>query len=252
MPLHPEAVPEFRFIVPCSPIPAKAVPAGDGWVHEVKFDGYRVQVHKVGSRVVMFSRNGHDFTDRFPSIAQLLHELPAEAAVLDGEVVASDADGRPNFARLHVHWTRPGTIHLWAFDLLAFNGRDLRPQPLAKRQACLRALLERFGCPAISLSETVRRRPGAAARRRAAGPRGCRQQAPRCALQVGRVPGLAQGQDGRLARGQQGAVAAVRVIIRMRRRTDASTLMIMRKDHAGEEHWLASYLLKIRASTLGL
>ena len=84
MPLHPEAVPEFRFIVPCSPIPAKAVPAGDGWVHEVKFDGYRVQVHKVGSRVVMFSRNGHDFTDRFPSIAQLLHELPAEAAVLDG------------------------------------------------------------------------------------------------------------------------------------------------------------------------
>ena len=86
MPLHPEAVPEFCFIVPCSPISAKAVPAGDGWVHEVKFDGYRVQVHKVGSRVVMFSRNGHDFTDRFPSIAQLLHELPAEAAVLDGEI----------------------------------------------------------------------------------------------------------------------------------------------------------------------
>jgi len=68
-------------------------------------------------------------------------------------VVASDADGRPNFARLHVRWTRPGTIHLWAFDLLAFNGRDLRPQPLVKRQACLQTLLERFGCPAVSLSE---------------------------------------------------------------------------------------------------
>jgi bifunctional non-homologous end joining protein LigD len=153
MPLHPEAVPEFRFISPCSPIPAKAVPAGDGWLHEVKFDGYRVQAHKVGSRVVMYSRNGQDFTDRFPSIAQLLHELPTKAAVLDGEVVASDPDGRPNFARLHVRWTRPGTIHLWAFDLLAFNGRDLRPQPLVKRQAFLQALLERFGCPAISLSE---------------------------------------------------------------------------------------------------
>jgi bifunctional non-homologous end joining protein LigD len=63
-----------------SPILAKAVPADDGWVHEVKFDGYRVQVHKVGSRVVLFSRSGHDFTDRFPSIAQQLHELPAEAA----------------------------------------------------------------------------------------------------------------------------------------------------------------------------
>ena len=124
-----------------------------GWVHEVKFDGYRVQVHKVGSRVIIYSRNGHDFTERFPSIAQLLHELPAKAAVLDGEVVTSDADGRPNFARLHVRWTRPGTIHLWAFDLLAFNGRDLRLQPLVKRQAVLQALLERFGCPAVSLSE---------------------------------------------------------------------------------------------------
>jgi bifunctional non-homologous end joining protein LigD len=94
----------FRFIPPCSPIRAKEVPAGDGWVHEVKFDGYRVQVHKVGSRVVIYSRNGHDFTERFPSVAQLLHEFPAKAAVLDGEVVASNADGSPNFARLHVRW----------------------------------------------------------------------------------------------------------------------------------------------------
>jgi len=82
----------FRFIQPCSPIRAKEVPAGDGWLHEVKFDGYRVQVHKMGSRVVIYSRNGHDFTERFPTIAQLLHELPAKVAVLDGEVVASDAD----------------------------------------------------------------------------------------------------------------------------------------------------------------
>jgi bifunctional non-homologous end joining protein LigD len=82
-----------------------------------------------------------------------VHELPAKAAVVDGEVVASDADGRPNFARLHVRWARPGSIHLWAFDLLAFNGRDLRLQPLVKRQACLQVLLERFACPAVSLSE---------------------------------------------------------------------------------------------------
>ena len=153
MPLNPEAMSEFRFIPPCSPIRANEVPAGDGWLHEVKFDGYRVQVHKLDSRVVLLSRNGHDFTDRFPSIAQQLLELPAKSAVLDGEVVASDADGRPNFARLHVRWTRPGTIRLWAFDLLAFNGRDLRPQPLVKRQARLQVLLERFGCPAVTLSE---------------------------------------------------------------------------------------------------
>src|SRR5215467_14491814 len=118
MPLHHEAVFEFRFIQPCSPIRAKAVPAGDGWVHEVKFGGYRVQAHKVGSRVVVYSRNGHDFTERFPSIAQMLHELPAKAGVLDGEVVAGNADGSPNFAGLHVRWARPGAIRLWAFDLL--------------------------------------------------------------------------------------------------------------------------------------
>jgi bifunctional non-homologous end joining protein LigD len=130
------------------------VPTGDGWVHEVKFDGYRVQAHKMGARVIVFSRNGHDFTERFPSIAKLLHDLPAKSAVLDGEVVASDADGRPNFARLHVRWTRPNALHLWAFDLLWLNGHDVRSQPLVSRQACLQALLERFGYPAISLSES--------------------------------------------------------------------------------------------------
>jgi bifunctional non-homologous end joining protein LigD len=122
----------LRFIQACSPIRAKEPPAGDGWLHEVKFDGYRVQAHKVGSRVVIYSRSGHDFNERFPSIGQLLHEFPAKAAVLDGEVVASDAHGRPNFVRGHVRWTRPGTIQPWAFDLLVFNGRDLRPQPLLR------------------------------------------------------------------------------------------------------------------------
>src|SRR5262249_15435441 len=97
-----------------------SIPAVQSAPRKCKFDGYRVQVHKVGSRVVLYSRNGHDFTERFPSIAQLLHELPAKAVVLDGEVVASNADGSPNFARPHVRWTRPGTIHLWAFDLLAW------------------------------------------------------------------------------------------------------------------------------------
>jgi bifunctional non-homologous end joining protein LigD len=143
----------FQFIPPCSPVMAKNVPAGDGWVHEVKFDGYRVQAHKAGSRVVLFSRNGHDFTGRFASMAQLLRELPARSAVLDGEIVAKDPDGRPNFARLQLRSRESQPIHLWAFDLLALNGRDLRPQPLMKRQACLQVLLERFGCAAVTPSE---------------------------------------------------------------------------------------------------
>jgi ATP-dependent DNA ligase len=75
-------------------------------------------------------------------------------AVLDGEVVASNADVSPNFARLHMRWAKPGIVHLWAFDLLAFNDRELRLQPLLKRQARLQALPECFGCPAVSVSET--------------------------------------------------------------------------------------------------
>jgi bifunctional non-homologous end joining protein LigD len=74
-------------------------------LHELKFD-YRVQAHEMGSRLMVLSRIGRDFTERFPRIAQLLLELPAETAVLDGEVVASDADSRPNFAGLNVRWLR--------------------------------------------------------------------------------------------------------------------------------------------------
>jgi len=78
-------------------------------------------------------------------------------AVPDGAVVASDADARSKFARLHVRWTTPGTIHPWAFDLLAFNGRNFRLQPLMKRRAVLQAtLLERFALPRRLVVRTVR------------------------------------------------------------------------------------------------
>jgi len=76
---YTQNVSAFRFIPPCSPIRTKQVPTGDGWLHEVKFDGYGVQVHKVGSRVIIYSRNGHDFTE----LAQLPHELPAKAATIE-------------------------------------------------------------------------------------------------------------------------------------------------------------------------
>ena len=67
----------FHFIEPRSPILAKAVPIGPDWIHEVKFDGQRVQAHKVGGDVVIFSRNGHNFTERFAPIAYVLRHLPA-------------------------------------------------------------------------------------------------------------------------------------------------------------------------------
>ena len=143
----------FQFIPPCSPIPAKAVPVGDGWLHEVKFDGYRVQVHKTGKDVTIYSRNGHVFTPRFETIAYLFRDLPAQSVVLDGEIVASDHRGVPNFARLHLRSGSADGLHLWCFDLLALNGRGWRHQPLEKRQDRLQALLTRFDCPPIRASE---------------------------------------------------------------------------------------------------
>jgi ATP-dependent DNA ligase len=146
-------VPAFRFIEPCSPVTAKAVPTGPDWLHEVKFDGYRVQVHKAGADVAIFSRNGHDFTTRFDTIAYLLGNLPAKTAILDGEFVASNAAGVPDFGMLHRRRADAG-IHLWCFDLLALNGKDWRPEPLVKRQARLEILLAHFDCPAILLSKS--------------------------------------------------------------------------------------------------
>ena len=125
----------FHFIEPCSPIVAKAVPTGADWLHEVKFDGYRIQAHKVGTDVVIFSRNGLDFTSRFADIAYQLRDLPARSAILDGELVASDRAGVLDFAELHRRTAAPGMLHLWAFDLLSLNGRNWRPYGLVKRQA---------------------------------------------------------------------------------------------------------------------
>src|SRR5215472_6655891 len=83
IPLHPEAVSEFRFIPPCRPIPAKAVPAGADWLHEAKFDGYRAQLYKIGSDVEIFSKHGHIFTSRFQTIASLLRALSAKSVIIE-------------------------------------------------------------------------------------------------------------------------------------------------------------------------
>ena len=145
-------MPAFHFIVPCIPVSAKAVPSGPDWLHEVKFDGYRVQIHKAGKDVVIFSRNGHDFTSRFADIAYLLRDLPAKNAILDGEMVASSAAGVPDFAKLHR--SAADSLHVWCFDLLAINGRDWRPYGLEKRQARLDGLLARFDCAAVLMSKS--------------------------------------------------------------------------------------------------
>jgi bifunctional non-homologous end joining protein LigD len=78
------------------------VPAGVDWQHEVKFDGFRVQAHIIGKTVELYSRNGSKFSRRFPRLASVLGELPTRSAIIDGEIVASDAAGMPDFWPLRV------------------------------------------------------------------------------------------------------------------------------------------------------
>ena len=90
------------FIVPCQPILARAVPAGDAWLHELKHDGYRVVAFKDGDRVRLWSRNGRDWSAEFVAITEAVRALPFKRAMIDGEAVAHCLEGLPHFHRLHV------------------------------------------------------------------------------------------------------------------------------------------------------
>ena len=116
-------------------------PSGEGWLHEIKFDGYRVQVRIEAGRAVVRTRKGLDWTDRFGAIARACAILPD--AILDGEIVALNADGAPDFAALQAAIAdgRTDDLVFFAFDLLHAGSEDLRPLKLAERKERLRTLL---------------------------------------------------------------------------------------------------------------
>ena len=136
---------------------ARELPAGSEWSYEVKWDGYRAQVVKDGSRIALASRNLKDITDTFRGVAAQAERLGARSAILDGEIVALDADGRPSFQALH-HWETAGlAIVFYAFDLLHVDGKDLLKVPLEDRRAPLGPLLAQTG---LLLSEPLPGSPG--------------------------------------------------------------------------------------------
>jgi bifunctional non-homologous end joining protein LigD len=143
----------FKFLQPCHPQRAKTVPAGDHWQHEIKFDGFRVQIHKLGNEVELFSRNGSRFSRRFPRLVSVLREIPTRSAIIDGEIVANNAGGMPDFWPLFLRSAKPAELHVWAFDLLALNRKDLRKWSLEARRGRLQALVIRFRCPVLLHSE---------------------------------------------------------------------------------------------------
>jgi bifunctional non-homologous end joining protein LigD len=151
--LRPRAMPA-GFVEPCIPTAARVPPAGPGWLHEIKHDGYRLVACREGSRVRLFSRRGHDWSERFPRIREALASLRARSATIDGEaVVLCSKTGLSLFDDLH-SGRRDRDVILYAFDLLELDGADLRPLPLIDRKAVLGDLVG-LGGGGINLSEHI-------------------------------------------------------------------------------------------------
>lgn len=142
------SLPRFEL---CLPRPAKAPPAGPGWIHEIKHDGFRILAYRDASGVRLMTRSGHDFTDRFPLAAAAVDALPALSCVVDGEAIAVDENGLSVFDLIR-YQRRDQVVTLCAFDLLELDGEDLRGAPLELRKATLKGLLRR-GHPGVAFNE---------------------------------------------------------------------------------------------------
>jgi bifunctional non-homologous end joining protein LigD len=128
------------FIEPCLPSTAAKPPSGPGWIHEIKHDGYRMMVRRDAAGIRILTRNGHDWTTRFPLIWLAANALRAKSFLIDGEAVACDDSGRAVFQRLRKR-KDDASAFLYAFDLVLLNGHDLRREPVEVRKAALEKLL---------------------------------------------------------------------------------------------------------------
>ena len=146
------------FVAPCLATLAAKPPDSDNWIHEIKFDGYRIQARLDRGKVKLLTRRGLDWTEKFPTIAQAIAQLPAQAALIDGELVAEGNDGISSFSLLQqdLKSGRHDRMVFYAFDLLHLDGRDVRVLPLTARKEALVKLLAkaRKGTP-LRLSESL-------------------------------------------------------------------------------------------------
>jgi bifunctional non-homologous end joining protein LigD len=121
-------------------------PTGAEWLHELKYDGYRIEARKAGDEVTLFSRSGLDWTVRFPAIAKAVLTLPCTSALIDGEAAYVLPSGVTDFKSLQEHIDKPDpAIRYFAFDLLSLDGKDLRKEPLEDRKERLRKLMAAKG-----------------------------------------------------------------------------------------------------------
>lgn len=138
------AMPEF--VAPQLATLVRTPPRGDEWLHELKFDGYRMVCHLSRGKARFWSRNGKDWTEKFPNLSEAMKSLPVTTAILDGEVVVVDQAGRSSFQKLQNAMGRGGRERPTAFvfeifDLIYLDGYNLTQTPLVERKAVLAQLL---------------------------------------------------------------------------------------------------------------
>jgi len=120
----------------------KTAPSGEGWLHELKYDGYRIGCRIERGTATLISRNGKDWTDAFPEIAMAAAALKVKSALLDGEVCVVAPDGRTSFQALqNLAGSDRGRLVYFAFDLLHLDGRTLTGEPLETRKSALRRIV---------------------------------------------------------------------------------------------------------------
>ena len=135
------AMPEF--VSPQLATLVKEAPKGDEWLHELKFDGYRLLSHVQRGHVRLWTRNQKDWTEKFPGIVKALKSLKVQSAILDAEVVAMDSSGRSSFQMLQqaIHKTAGKGLVLEVFDVIYLDGFSLKRTPLVERKRVLEELM---------------------------------------------------------------------------------------------------------------
>jgi bifunctional non-homologous end joining protein LigD len=142
----PPAKVQAKFIEPMLLVPAQSLPEGAGWLYELKLDGYRAVAFKTSGEVHFRSRNGKDFSAKYPAIVSALAPMPDETAI-DGEIVALEA-GRPSFSALQNYAPSSGSLLYYAFDVMIAAGKDVMAQPLkVRREILLRSVLSKLSDP---------------------------------------------------------------------------------------------------------
>jgi bifunctional non-homologous end joining protein LigD len=133
------------FIEPCQPVGAAKPPAGPSWLHEIKYDGYRLMAQRRGVGGRLLTRNGNDWTERYPSVVAALYALKVKSCLIDGEITVCDNKGPAVFDLLrHGSRIKPEAV-LFAFDLLELDGEGLRSTPIEMRKRKLAQLLRHVG-----------------------------------------------------------------------------------------------------------